>query len=192
MNLSQRLARLRTRLEAIEGTSEVLSEIDDFAEQVKPYDGLDPKGAREAIAKLPELTRLQQTLSQTATERDQFKTQAEKLGESTQDLRTQVVVARGLGSLGVLPEYQELVEPAVRSLVQVGEDGTPSLPDGFGSTLRDKYPAMFAPLTDGAGSGTGEGQPARTEGPRQVAPKGGVIKGVNPADVLSGRVAITS
>lgn len=189
MSLFKRLADLQTKLEAVEGAADLLPDLQQALELAKPYDGLDPKQAREAMAKLPELERLQQTLSQTATERDQFKTAATDLGKQVSDLSTDVVVERGLGSVGVLPEYRDLVAPAVRSMVQSGDAG-PTLPDGFAETLREKYPAMFAPLTDAAGVGVGETGAVTPPSPSQVTATSGVVR-VNPSDVRSGKVAIS-
>jgi F0F1-type ATP synthase epsilon subunit len=194
MKLSQRLASFREKLGAIEGAAEVAAGLADLVEQAKPFDDLDPNSAREAIAKLPEIVRLQETLSQAATERDQFKAQVADLGSVAAGLARDVVVARGLGRVGVLPAYQDLIEPAIAGMVQADDQGNYSLPEDFATSLRDKYPAMFAPESDGAGTGTSTSTsgPAKDKQPTQVASQGGVITGVDPGDVMDGKVQITA
>lgn len=192
MKLLRRLANVRQKLEAIEGAADALAELGILEDEAKPFNDLDPNEARTALSKLPELEQLKTTLSQTATERDQFKTQATDLGAVATNLARDVVVARGLGRVGVLPDYQDLIEPAISAMVQTDEEGNHSLPENFVTTLRDKYPAMFAPESDGAGTGvsTSTSGPAAQQQSIQVSPQGGVITGVDPGDVMAGKVAI--
>lgn len=188
MSLFKKLSDLQTKLESIEGAAALVPDLQQVLDLAAPYDGLDPKQAREAISKLPELERMQQTLSQTATERDQFKTAADDLSQRVSALATDVVVERGLGMVGALPNYRDLVAPAVRALVETGDSG-PVLPDGFADRLREQYPAMFAPTTDAAGVGVGETGAVTPPSPSQVTANSGVVR-VNPHDVRSGKVAI--
>jgi hypothetical protein len=74
--------------------------------------------------------------------------------------------------------------------LEVKEDGKVTAPDGFMDGLKGKFPAMFF-ADDAAGGGTPGGD-GTTPAPTSVSAVNGVVSGVNPADVLAGKVILSA
>jgi TolA-binding protein len=175
-------------------------------DQFQPYQGLDPQAARDALAALANQPQLQDQLDTLTSERDDFRSQLENLQEEikterdttrsqmdqlqtlAQDYQKQLHAVRGLVHSGIRPEYEDLLLPKATSALQF-KDGTIVEPDGLWSDLKTKYPAMFF-SKDAAGAGTtGEASVSR-ETTATYSPDDGIVKGINPVDVLNGKVSI--
>lgn len=151
----------RTRANALQGEVQTLKQT---------YEGIDAAAAKEAIAQLPQL---QQELNATKIET----AAAEVLGQ-------------------VLPQYRDLFRSSVRSQLQVNDQGQVVTGDGrslsdVAAGLKTQYPNMFAADNVPTGSGMTTAAPSPSPSPASVGTQNGVITGVDPADVLAGKVQIT-
>lgn len=194
MTLTQQLNRLKANIQALEGDhTDLLALLNPAIDTAAPYDGLDATAAREALAAMPDYDETKKALTRAATERDNFQSQFTEQSKANGQLQRQLVATRGLFEIGVLPEYEKLMQPAVMDMLVDGDDG-PALPENFAATLREKYPATIAPTHDAAGSGSGGGNGTGGDGTQQptvvTRSTSGVITGVNPQDVLNGTAVL--
>ncbi len=176
-------------------------------DQFQPYQGLDPQAAREALTAVANQPQLQDQLDTLTSERDDFRSQLEDLQEEikaerettrsqveqlqtlAQDYQKQLHAVRGLVHAGIRPEYEELLLAKATHSLQF-KDGTIVEPDGLWGDLKAKYPAMFF-SNDAAGAGTTSEATVIRETAASYSPDDGIVKGINPADVLNGKVSIS-
>lgn len=185
MDFLQELNKIKTALP--EGTD--TSAIDALGAALQPYQGLDPAKAREAIA--AQQTRAADTaqLQQVQAERDQYKTDLQQFKDGNLQLSKELAATRGLNTAGVRPNYEGLLLSQVTGSLEVGEDGKVAAPEGLWDGLKTKYPDMFF-AEDGAGTGAASGGTGADETPRAVKATNGLVTGVDPDEVLSGKVKV--
>lgn len=182
MSLKEAIAALRGKVSAVEGLdSSVLADFDQLSTQAGLYDGIDPEVARSAIEQLDAGVGL-------ADANKALKTQVETLMSQVQTTQKEMAGLRGLTTAGVKPEYEGLLSSQVVGQMTVGPDGAIQIPDGLWDTYKAKYPEMFY-AEDAAGTGGTGGEPGEDK-PHQVTATGGVVSGLDPDSVLSGKVAI--
>lgn len=192
VNLKDLVTGLRSRLRGVEGVADdVLSTLDMLGNAIAGFDGIDPQTAREAIQTAATRQQTDGTIQSLTTERDGLSTQLQQQQQANADLRKQLEAVRGLGAAGVRSQYEELLLPKVTQSMQLDGD-TVKLPENFWQGLKTQYPDMFH-AEDAAGTGgAAAGGAAPDKAPSQVTVGDDrIISGVNPADVLSGNVAIT-
>ena len=143
----------------------------EAAQLKQQFEGLDPDAARMALEQVPQLQ------------------------EELQALRLDSTVNGAL--IRVLPEYRPLVESALRSQLAVGEDGAIAgrggeAPAALVDTLKAQYPIMFAAEgTVPVGGGTTSSTATQPQQTATVSAPGGIIRGVQPTDVIEGKVKIS-
>lgn len=158
--------------------------------QLEKFQGIDPDQVTRDRASLSD------QLANTQRQFNDFKqqTEAEKsqLQQSLQQKDVGYHFRDQLAAAGVLPEYRDRFNDVANGLKFEGDKllTADNQPFDAGS-LRQKYPAMFAPIGDAAGSGaTGSNTTATGNQPKVVNPQNGVISGVDPAAILNGSVVI--
>lgn len=192
MDFIAQLKQLRSQVGNVEGLdTTVLTQFDQAITQAELYQGIDPQAARTAIQQLEQRQTQDNQLQTVAGERDQLQTTVGDLQGQLTDSRKQFTALKGLSAAGIRPEYEELLLPQVTSGLELAENGEIKTPDGLYDGFKQKYPAMFF-AEDGAGTGgaAGDGN-GSTEETQQVTANGGVVSGVNPDDVLSGKVKVS-
>ncbi|NEQ29638.1 MAG: hypothetical protein F6K04_01355 [Leptolyngbya sp. SIO4C5] len=195
MGLKEQLAALREGLQGVEGGSSALEQLGQLEQALQPYEGLDPQAARDALQQAERFNGVNNQLSTLQTERDQLQQQVGKLGDRAQQAELQLDVYRGLNSAGLRPEFEELVLPFAQRSLSRDEQGNliagdRSAGEFFGG-LKERFPQAFHAEGDAAGTGgaAAGGQPAE-QGPTRVQAQNGIVSGVDPNDVLTGKVQI--
>jgi len=108
------------------------------------------------------------------------------------ELRIDAALARELSD--VLPQYRQLLEQSSRSQLSVTEDGAVVAGDRplseFIAGLRQQHANLFAADQVATGSGAlpsnGQSPPTTIE----ISAPNGIITGVDPQDIISGRVTV--
>lgn len=165
------------------------TQIDALQQALQPYQGLDPVAAREAIAAQAQRSNADAQYQAAAKERDDYKAQLEQFQQGNAQLSKELAATRGLTAAGVRPQYEDLLLPKVTSSLELAEDGTPKAPENFWDGLKTQYPDMFH-AEDGAGTGAAPGATAADDSPRSVQASNGLVTGINPEDVLTGKVSV--
>ncbi len=180
--------------EALRKLAEKDQQLTQANEKLKQYEGIDPEQANRDRQSLSD------QLANTQRQFNEYKqATTQQIEALTADFNTQLNqkdvafnFSSALGSAGVLPEYRDRFGDVAGSLKF--EHGKLLNADGSEfntSSLREKYPAMFAAVGDGAGSGaTGSTTAPTTQGTKTVKAENGVITGVDPADMIGGKVVI--
>jgi len=189
MDFAKALAKLKSTLPEDQQTA-IADQLDALGQALQPYAGLDPQIAKAAIEAQASRGAIDSQLQTTAAERDNWKAQAEQLQTVATTALKETQAVRGLTAAGVRPEYESLLLPTVLTGLEVKEDGKVTAPDGFMDGLKGKFPAMFF-ADDAAGGGTPGGSDT-TPAPTSVSAVNGVVSGVNPADVLAGKVILSA
>jgi hypothetical protein len=191
--LLQLINGLKTKLDGIEGATDALSQVDELLNVAGDYDSLDPNAARTAIAQVETLQTQVNELKPKADKHDELVGQVETLTTGKQQAQRDLLAARTVSSAGVLPEFRDLIEPQIAVAAVPNDKGEFGLPEKFIDGLKGKYPSAFAAAdaggTGGAGNG-GQGSDTSTTQPQTVKAQSGVVSGVNPEDVMSGKVKI--
>ncbi|MEA5465270.1 hypothetical protein [Leptothoe sp. PORK10 BA2] len=193
MDFIAQLKQLRSQLGDAEGLdTAVLATFDQAITQAELYQGIDPQAARTAIQQLEQRQQQDGQLQTMAGERDQLATQLADMRSQLVNSQKQFTALKGLGSAGIRPEYEELLLPQVTGSLELAENGEVEIPDGLYDGLKQKYPAMFfGEDAAGTGGAAGGGTNTTEEQPQQVTAKDGIVTGVNPDDVLSGKVNVS-
>lgn len=197
MKVSEIQALLRTTRKSFDGVEgvakNVFDGIDSAIDQLETFAGVDISRAQEAIASAGDAPQLAKQLSTLTAERDVIAAQLESSTTLALNTSRELAAVRTLNAAGIRPDYEDLLLPKVASQLQVGADGAVTTPDGLVDGLKAKYSAMFH-AADAAGTGgdLGDGQ---TSGGAAATTQvsvgdGGVVSGVSPDDVLSGKVTI--
>jgi hypothetical protein len=196
MKVSEIQALLRTTRKSFDGLEGVADNafdgIDGLIDKLETFAGVDISRAAEAIAQAGDAPQLAKQLSALTAERDAIALSLEKSTTLALNTSRELAAVRQLGAAGIRPDYEDLLLPKVAGALTLGEDGSVVVPDGLMDGLKGKYAAMFH-AADAAGTGgdLGDGQTsggaAQTT---QVSVEGGVVSGVSPDDVLSGKVTI--
>ena len=170
--------------------SKLRKQVDDQTKKLKIFDGIDPEKARAAERTLQE--QLAYSVSQYEELQETYNVDTAKLQQQITNKDVSFAFTDALATAKVLPEYRDRFADISANLEYrdgaLWQGGKP-----FDSkTLRDKYPAMFAPEVNangGAapGGGNGQGDQIRSVKASDVA----AIAAINPDDVASGKVVIT-
>lgn len=192
MGIKETLNQLRSQLGSVEGLdTTVLTQFDQAIQQAELYDGIDPQAARTAISQLNQRQSQDNQLQTVTGERDSLQTQLSDTQNQLLTSRKEFAALKGLHAAGVRPEYQDLILPQVTGALEIAEDGQISTPENLYTGLKTQYAAMFY-AEDGAGTGgAGTEDDSAEESPTQVTATDGVVSGVNPDDVMSGKVSVT-
>lgn len=165
-------------------------QVASLTDQLKKFEGIDP----DTVTR--DRTSLSEQLSNTQRQFNEFKQQSEAektaLQKQLQQKDVDYHFRDQLASAGVLPEYRDRFNDLAASLQYDADKLQTSGGEPFDvASLRDKYPAMFAPVAAPAGSGaTGSNATPTSNQPKVVNPSNGVISGVDPAAILDGSVVI--
>jgi hypothetical protein len=170
-----------------EGTD--TSQIDAIRQAFEPYQGLDPVVTREAIASKASRTATDAQMQALQAERDRFQADLTQYQNTNAQLSKELAATRGLTKAGVRPEYEELLLSKATGSLELGEDGAATAPEGFWDGLKTQYPAMFF-AEDGAGTGAAPGASAADDSPRAVKATNGLVTGLDPDEVLNGKVTV--
>lgn len=165
------------------------TQIDALQQALQPYQGLDPVAAREAIANQATRAASDAQYQAVQAERDRLQADLQQYQQGNAQLSKELAATRGLTAAGVRPQYEELLLPKITGSLELAEDGTVKAPDGLWDGLKTKYPDMFH-AEDGAGTGATGGETAADTSPRTVQATNGMVTGLDPADVLNGKVSI--
>lgn len=174
--------------EDLTGLKNTITALREELRQTKQkYQGIEDPLA--AIAAMQEL----------ATIKPQYEAlQTEKATLQEQLTTTALDAATSAALTGVNPDFRELLYGNIRAQLKIGETGTPVAADGrsidqLRTDYETKYPSMFlagtAPIPAGSGAAPNNGAPPSA--PVTVQAEGGVIKGVNPQDVIDKKVKIS-
>jgi hypothetical protein len=185
MDFLKALNQFKTTLP--EGTD--TTALDQLGQALQPYQGLDPVAAREAIANQATRAATDSQFQQLQTERDRLQADLTQIQNGNAQLSKELAATRGLTAAGVRPQYEELLLPRVTGSIELAEDGTPKTPEGFWDGLKTKYPDMFH-AEDAAGTGAAGGESSTEDQPRAVQAENGLVSGLNPDDVLNGKVSL--
>jgi hypothetical protein len=196
MKVSEIQGLLRAARQSVDGVEGVAKSVfdgfDTAIDQLETFAGVDISRAAEAIASAGDAPQLAKQLSSITAERDAIAAQLESSTTLALNTSRELAAVRTLNAAGIRPDYEDLLLPKVASQLQIDADGAVTTPDGLVDGLKAKYAAMFH-AADAAGTGgdLGDGQTsggaAQTT---QVSVEGGVVSGVSPDDVLSGKVTI--
>lgn len=170
-----------------EGTD--TTQIDAMQQALQPYQGLDPVAAREAIANQATRAATDSQFQAVQAERDRLQADLQQYQNGNAQLSKELAATRGLTAAGVRPQYEELLLPRVTGSLELNDDGTAKAPEGFWDGLKTKYPDMFH-AEDAAGTGAAAGETAAADTTRTVQATDGLVTGLDPADVLNGKVSI--
>lgn len=192
--LQQQIQQLQQQLQTANSQNQQLaSQVANLQQDAQRFEGIDPDQYRQQNQTLTQQLETQSTQLAQLQQQLQQQTQAAQAGT----LRTHAV--EGLYQAGVRSQYRELMQDRVVGELGLNDQGQIQLPDGVADAnayyqgLRQRYPDCFAPDHQGEGSGSnppntagGNDNPAVTT----VKAEGGVISGVNPRDVIAGKVSI--
>jgi hypothetical protein len=130
---------------------QALTRIQQLEGDLKKFEGINPEEAR----------RQQQTASEQiqnlTTQVQQFQTQIQDKEQALRSRDVRLAAVEGLYQANVLPEYRDVLLPTVTQSLKLDGDRVVA-PEGrqpveYVKSLRDKYPAMFAPETNPTGTG---------------------------------------
>jgi hypothetical protein len=144
-------------------------ELSTAQNQLKQFEGIDPQAARTALQQLPTI---QQELN-----------------------TTRIESAAGNVLAQIMPEYRDLFRSSVHSQLQVDDKGQVVAGDGrsldqIATDLKTRYPTMFIADVAPTGAGVTASNGGATPPPAVVTTTNGIITGVNPDDVIQGKVQI--
>ena len=130
---------------------QALARIQQLEADAKRFEGINPEEAR----------RQQQTASEQiqnlTTQTQQLQGQLQDKDQAIRLRDVRLAAVEGLYQANVLPEYRDVLLPTVtQSLKLEGDrvvDPEGRQPAEYVKSLRDKYPAMFAPETNPTGTG---------------------------------------
>jgi hypothetical protein len=169
---------------------QALAEIARLQSEAKKFEGIDPAAVQRDRQSLSE------QLANTQRQFNEYKQTAEAEKTQLQGQLTQKDTGYhfrdALSAAGVLPEYRDRFNDVAAGLkFEGGKLKTSEGNDFDASSLRTTYPAMFAAVSDGAGSGAGgsNGAPAANAA-KVIEAKNGIITGVEPSAILKGEVVI--
>jgi hypothetical protein len=192
MALSDALKQLKASVKGADNLPDGLQgAIATLETAITAYDGLDPQAARDALQQLEQRRQQDGEINGLRTEKTTLEQQLADANGTIQALTRQTAAVRGLMTNGVRPEYEDLLLPKVAEAVTLNDQGQAGFKDDYWNSLKTQYPAMFFG-DDGAGTGdtsdtSGEGD----KQPTSVQVSNGVVSGVDPADVLSGKVTLS-
>ncbi|NJN89515.1 MAG: hypothetical protein HC878_03485 [Leptolyngbyaceae cyanobacterium SL_5_14] len=161
------LAGLRSALQAERARANQLQgQVQQLTQQ---YEGIDPTAARQALERLPSLEQQLNT--------------------------TRIESAAGNVLSQIVPEYRDLFRSSISSQLQVNDQGQVLGGDGrsldqISSDLKTRFPNMFIADAAPTGAGVTASNGGATPPPSVVTATNGVITGVNPDDVIGGKVQI--
>jgi uncharacterized protein (DUF3084 family) len=161
------LAGLRSALQAERARANQLQgQVQQLTQQ---YEGIDPNVARQALERLPSL---EQQLNSTRIE------------SAAGNVLSQIV-----------PEYRDLFRSSISSQLQVNDQGQVLGGDGrsldqIATDLKTRFPNMFIADQVATGAGVTASNGGAAPSPSVVTTTNGVITGVNPDDVIGGKVQI--
>lgn len=169
---------------------QALAEIENLKAKLSKFDGVDPD----------QVTRDRQSLSDqlanTQRQFNEFKAAAETEKQNLVNQLTakeiQYKLNDALSAAGVLPEYRDRFGDLSGAMELRDNQLWLGGKEFNAIELREKYPALFAAVQDGAGSGA-TGSTAVSSGgssPQVVTSDNGIIAGVSPDAVLKGEVVI--
>lgn len=161
------LAGLRSALQAERARANQLQ--GQLQQLTQQYEGIDPAAARQALERLPSL---EQQLNTT------------RIDSAAGNVLSQIV-----------PEYRDLFRPSISSQLQVNDQGQVVGGDGrslgqIATDLKTRFPNMFIADQVATGAGVTASSGGAVTPPSVVTATNGVIAGVNPDDVIQGRVQI--
>jgi hypothetical protein len=197
MKVSEIQALLRTARQSVDGVEGVAKSVfdgfDTAIDQLETFAGVDISRAAEAIAQAGDAPQLAKQLSALTAERDAIAAQLTDSTTLALNTSRELAAVRQLGAAGIRPDYEDLLLPKVAGALQVGDDGTVTVPEGLIDGLKTQYAAMFH-AADAAGTGGDLGDGQTSGGAAQATQvsvgDGGVVSGVSPDDLLSGKVTL--
>ena len=188
MDIAKVIANIKQALpEGVD--SAVLGQLDTLEQTVKPYEGLDPQAARDAIAAMQTRAANDQQIQSVTAQRDEALATAQTAQDQALTAQKELHAVRGLVGAQVRPEYESLLLPTVLTALEVGQDGAIAPKEGLWEDLKVKYPAMFY-AEDGGGTGTDTGEGSTGTKGTPVPVTNGIISGVDPGAVLTGGVLV--
>jgi hypothetical protein len=194
MSLLKLVDGLKTKLSSVaELPGDVLTELENLRDTVSDFEGIDPNSARTAISEVGRLRADYESLKPVADQVDTLTSSVNDLTTANQDLQRSLLASRTVNQAGILPEFQGLLEPVIAGAAQLNDQTKAfELPDGYLGQLQEQYPSAFM-ATEGAGTGgAGVGSdPDQDSQPSTVKVENGVVSGVDPSDVLAGKVQLT-
>lgn len=138
---------------------QALARIQQLEADVKRFEGINPEEAR----------RQQQTASEQiqnlTTQTQQLQGQIQDKDQAIRSRDVRLAAVEGLYQANVLPEYRDVLLPTVTQSLKLDGDSASAdssvrvvAPEGkqpaeYVKSLRDKYPAMFAPEANPTGTG---------------------------------------
>lgn len=130
---------------------QALAKIQQLEGDLRRFEGINPEEAR----------RQQQTASEQiqnlTTQTQQLQGQIQDKDQALRSRDVRLAAVEGLYQANVLPEYRDVLLPTITQSLKLDGDRVVA-PEGkqpieYVQSLRDKYPAMFAPETNPAGTG---------------------------------------
>lgn len=192
MSLLKRVNDLKNALGAIDNARELVGQVESLSEALTPFEGIDADEARTAIAEVGRMRDQIHELQGKAGQVDTLQGSLNGLTEENQAVKRSLLAARTLNTAGILPEFHDLLEPAIATAAELDQQsGAFFLPDDYLGNLRDKYPSAFA-VEDAAGTGgaANEGSTPEQETTTYEIGNERVISGVEPDAVLNGSVQL--
>lgn len=191
MSLLTLVNQLRDATKGVEGLPDTVATVlDSLQEQAGTFEGLDPNAARTAMSELEQLRPQVADLQAKAQRAEELQTTVADLTDQGHAAKRLLIASRTINSAGIRPEFHDLLEPTIASAAELNPStGAFELPENYVDGLKSKYPTAFL-AEDGAGTGGAANDGAQPEPPTSdyQIPGDRTITGVNPADVLEGRV----
>lgn len=191
MSLLKLVNDLRDATRLVENLPDAVATVlDSLQEQAGAYEGLDPNQARTAISELEQLRPQVADLQSKAQQAEELQSTVADLTDQGQAAKRLLIAARTMNIAGIRPEFHDLLEPTIASAAELNTTtGAFELPENYVDGLKSKYPTAFL-AEDGAGTGgaANDGAQPEAESSDYQIPSDRTITGVNPSDVLDGKV----
>jgi hypothetical protein len=174
---------------------EALVKIAELEAITRKFEGIDPETvnsdrktlSQQLQVKETQLQKREQEFQKLQQQLEQLKSDHEK---QISQKEAQFQFSRELSQVGVLPEYSDRFSDVVPNLEFKEGKFFQGDTEFKVASLKEKYPAMFlASVPSGSGATGSTGQPGTSL--KSFQAKDGIVSGVDPDDVLSGKVKIS-